>query len=226
MPITVHCPVCGHALRAPDDAVGKAAPCPVCKTRVIVPGAQPPPAPAEPPIQIQAKPPSVIPKAEYVDQPVMRIPPAPAPAPIPIPPPAVLPAGKKAFCPACGQGLTITPDLEGEEVTCPFCATTFQALGESRRGSKPGKKPRDADVEQSGSGNQSVVIINKGPSRRPGYSCPFCHTREMPFTSTRITTVGWLVFFLLLFFCFPLCFIGLLMTESRRRCPECRFTLD
>lgn len=38
---------------------------------------------------------------------------------------------------------------------------------------------------------------------------------------SKISTAGWLVFFGLLIFCFPICWVGFLMKDSGRKCLQC-----
>jgi hypothetical protein len=60
------------------------------------------------------------------------------------------------------------------------------------------------------------------PRRRTrGFSCPFCGSTGAPITKSRISSAGWVVFVVLLLFCFPLFWIGLLMKEQYRECYEC-----
>jgi len=62
-------------------------------------------------------------------------------------------------------------------------------------------------------------------SQQPGgydYRCPHCHTTQPPVIGKRISTTGWIVFFSLLIFCFPLCFIGLFIKDEYRMCSWCR----
>lgn len=42
---------------------------------------------------------------------------------------------------------------------------------------------------------------------------------------SKISQDGWVVFIVLLFFCLPLCWIGLLMRQETRVCPVCRAVL-
>jgi hypothetical protein len=56
-----------------------------------------------------------------------------------------------------------------------------------------------------------------------GYRCPHCHTDAPPMMHNTISAAGWVVFTLLLLFCFPLCFLGLLITEPRRTCSRCGY---
>jgi hypothetical protein len=44
--------------------------------------------------------------------------------------------------------------------------------------------------------------------------------------ATKISSEGWLAFILLLFFCAPLFWIGLLMKEEYRVCPVCRHNIS
>ncbi|MSR53796.1 MAG: hypothetical protein EXS09_10970 [Gemmataceae bacterium] len=62
--------------------------------------------------------------------------------------------------------------------------------------------------------------------RRPGRSeggfrCHHCGTSDFPINRSKISTAGWIVFGVMLLFCFPLFFIGLLMKENYRECGRC-----
>ena len=54
------------------------------------------------------------------------------------------------------------------------------------------------------------------------FSCPYCNSPYPPLTLQRITTGGWVVFVILLLFCLPLCWLGLLIKEDYRVCSSCR----
>jgi rubrerythrin len=59
-------------------------------------------------------------------------------------------------------------------------------------------------------------------NREDGYRCPFCRTREYPLIHSKISAAGWVFFWLTcLFLCWPICWIGLLITETYRVCPRC-----
>lgn len=64
---------------------------------------------------------------------------------------------------------------------------------------------------------------DRGPRRpaRGRYQCPYCGSQEVPVTKQRISTAGWAVFIALLFFCFPLFWIGLLIKEDYLECYDC-----
>lgn len=58
------------------------------------------------------------------------------------------------------------------------------------------------------------------------FRCPYCQTAAPPTVGRRIGTAGWVVFFALLIFCFPLCFVGLFIKEEYRQCSWCRAALS
>jgi hypothetical protein len=58
------------------------------------------------------------------------------------------------------------------------------------------------------------------PARRER-RCPECGSREAPFVRQKVSSAGWAVFAVLLLFCFPLCWVGLLITEGQRECYDC-----
>lgn len=53
------------------------------------------------------------------------------------------------------------------------------------------------------------------------YRCPRCGTNAPPIIQSKISDGGWIVFVLMLIFCFPLFFIGLLMREHTSVCSAC-----
>lgn len=62
------------------------------------------------------------------------------------------------------------------------------------------------------------------PSPVPGswaFRCPHCGSPEPAVRQRKVSTAGWVVFSLLLVFCFPLCFLGLLITEESLQCGMC-----
>jgi hypothetical protein len=56
----------------------------------------------------------------------------------------------------------------------------------------------------------------------PGvWVCKHCNTPGEPITRAKISVGGWILFAALLFFCFPLCWIGLTMKEFTKLCRHC-----
>lgn len=58
------------------------------------------------------------------------------------------------------------------------------------------------------------------------YKCPYCGTNQPPYTTTQISTGGWIVFAVMLLVCFPLFWIGLLMKDNHQTCSQCRIRLN
>jgi hypothetical protein len=75
----------------------------------------------------------------------------------------------------------------------------------------PAVQPQPAPVQRQGGG---------------GYRCPYCHSNAMPFRVEKITEAGWVMFAVMLVFCLPLFWIGLLMKESQQFCSACRARLS
>ena len=72
---------------------------------------------------------------------------------------------------------------------------------------------RDRDDEENDDDDRS--------GRRGRFRCPFCGSRDLPVTKSQISGAGWVVFVVMLLFCFPLFWIGLLIKEDYRVCHEC-----
>jgi hypothetical protein len=69
-----------------------------------------------------------------------------------------------------------------------------------------------------------------GPPAPPGYypqphmwTCPFCRYAGQPSIDKKITTAGWVIFFLCLFSCVGIlfCWLPLLITKRVTTCPHC-----
>ena len=58
-------------------------------------------------------------------------------------------------------------------------------------------------------------------SRRWGDECRHCGCRDEPVARSEISQGGWIVFVIMLLFCTPLFWIGLLMTETYHVCADC-----
>lgn len=67
------------------------------------------------------------------------------------------------------------------------------------------------------------LAYQQTPAMAHGYRCPNCGTQNLPVITRRISTPGWVVFGLLLFFTIIFFWIGLLIREDVRICPVCGF---
>jgi len=63
------------------------------------------------------------------------------------------------------------------------------------------------------------------PPRFREEECPRCGSTARPYSSTVISDGGWIVFAVMMLVCFPLFWIGLLMTETRTVCSRCGLRL-
>ena len=52
-------------------------------------------------------------------------------------------------------------------------------------------------------------------------TCPFCREDMQPISKQQITAPGYIICFVLLLFCLPLCWIGLLVQETILCCNKC-----
>lgn len=57
---------------------------------------------------------------------------------------------------------------------------------------------------------------------QPAFHCKTCNYWGNAMIVNKISTGGWVMFVVLLFLCFPLFWIGLLMREQKACCPNCR----
>lgn len=61
------------------------------------------------------------------------------------------------------------------------------------------------------------------PISTKGYfECPFCHSRAGYRNTSKVSGGGWVVTILLLLLCFPLFWLGLLITENHQYCKNCQ----
>lgn len=56
----------------------------------------------------------------------------------------------------------------------------------------------------------------------PPWTCRACGLQGQAMVQEKVSLAGWIVFALLLFVCFPLCFVGLFMKDKIAVCPRCR----
>lgn len=52
--------------------------------------------------------------------------------------------------------------------------------------------------------------------------CATCGFQGHMIPYAKVSTGGWVIFALLLLFCFPLCFLGLLIRDKGLQCPHCQ----
>jgi len=126
-------------------------------------------------------------------------------------------------CRNCGQ-----PNADIARI-CRYCGTALLPDNQSST-----QRPPDyAPPPQSDFGGIPLWATNPPPPPAPiaplaqpntprNFRCPHCQSTAPPVLAKRIGVAGWVVFFALLIFCFPLCFIGLFIKEEYRMCSWCR----
>lgn len=211
------CPGCTATFTVTDDRAGKAGQCPKCQSQFLIPsellpddetvGVQPPPLPVQPP-----------------------------PLPPEVTSQSVLPVEIQP-CPGCQTRLSVERANVGGDVVCPKCEVTFRAvkaeiapppavgrrdrgIGSLERLGSGAKEPDDEDRDRRKSRRDEDYDRDRRRSRR-GSGCRGCGSDARPVYRSEISTGGWITFAVLLSFCAPLCWIGLLMKDEYRACGEC-----
>jgi LITAF-like zinc ribbon domain len=110
---------------------------------------------------------------------------------------------------------------------CRYCGSSLLFDNQSA----PQRPPAYAPPPQSDYNGMPLWATNPPPApvvplgqpdAPAGFRCPHCQSTAPPVVAKRIGIAGWVVFFALLIFCFPLCFIGLFIKEEYRMCSWCR----
>lgn len=151
-------------------------------------------------------------------------------------------------CSTCAKPFTVGDHLAGKRSKCPGCGAMLQVP--SATDTKPAADPpyspparpplpppvapppviQDAiptphyPQHQQYQQPHPQQYSGHGPPQM-GFQCPFCHTQQPPYVQSQISTAGWVLFVVLLIFCFPLCIIGLFIKENYRVCSGCGIKL-
>lgn len=128
------------------------------------------------------------------------------------------------FCRNCGQ-----PNADIARI-CRYCGTALLPDVQSSTPRPPDYAPPPPQSDLGGlplwatdpPPPPAPVVPLRQPHAPAGFRCPHCQSTAPPVVAKRIGAAGWIVFFALLIFCFPLCFIGLFIKEEYRMCSWCR----
>ena len=147
-------------------------------------------------------------------------------------------------CPRCRTIMQTGADKVGYDVACPHCAHRFKivesesansssspAAGSIGSGDATTVPPRQSPIAGTSPGASSqfppmVAPKPVGQMPSPGsysagsYSCPYCHTTSPPIWKSEVSTIGWIVFAILLCSTCFLCFIGLFIRDRYRVCSQ------
>ncbi|HLL73300.1 MAG TPA: LITAF-like zinc ribbon domain-containing protein [Pyrinomonadaceae bacterium] len=129
------------------------------------------------------------------------------------------------YCHNCGQSNADIARI------CRYCGTPLPTISQSSQQRPPTEyAPPQTDfggIPSWATPPPSQQPAPVQPLRQPAgapanFRCPHCQSNAPPVIAKRIGVAGWVVFFALLIFCFPLCFIGLFIKEEYRMCSWCR----
>jgi hypothetical protein len=152
--------------------------------------------------------------------------------------------GSETQCPKCGTRLRIpggtpapagyqgepAPDLPLERIhgedrgylDVPLERAEERVRREARRSVRARDEERDDRRSRDRRYEDEDEDGDDRPRRRRGrYECRFCGSREESVTKQRISAGGWVTFAVLILFCWPLCWIGLLIKEDYQACYDC-----
>jgi hypothetical protein len=131
-------------------------------------------------------------------------------------------------CPLCATRMTAPDTFAGCQARCASCKGLLDVPGPPPGTQAPPVARVEPDEPRSErpSGRRRRESRSEEEDRRPErrrsrFRCPFCGTEELPRVDARISAAGWSVFVVLLVFCFPLFWIGLLIKEEVRSCYDC-----
>jgi DNA-directed RNA polymerase subunit RPC12/RpoP len=195
------CPRCKKSLESPASFAGQKLNCPDCGQRLQIPQpSSPPPTPAINKTILATEEPIPSPPARTSQQLVQAFVP---PAPVPTVELVEEAATRRESCLECGIDITQRARVQ----TCPDCGSLFCSAGCYRE-------------------HRHHAHSRRRKKRSRPVECDVCGSKEPPYARTQISQEGWICFALLLVLFFPLCWIGLLMTQTEWRCRDCGALLD
>ena len=88
------------------------------------------------------------------------------------------------------------------------------------------KNEKSARMASSRNYQSAYALPMKAARAAPiGFCCPYCRSTKLPKLRSKVSTVGWVIFTVLLLTTCILSPIGLLVRENYRFCPQCKITL-
>jgi DNA-directed RNA polymerase subunit RPC12/RpoP len=204
------CARCKKSLESPVSLAGQKVHCPDCNQRLQIPQpATPPPPPVNKTIlATEELTGSLASNVPSPDRQLGLAPPARRATP---PPPAQVEpveetpsrvaskrSARRESCLECGLDLTQQSRVQ----TCPDCGSVLCSARCFRE-------------------HHRHAHARKRKVRTEYVECTRCGSSAQPYETTAISEGGWVLFAVLLIFFFPLCWIGLLMTQTRVTCADC-----
>jgi DNA-directed RNA polymerase subunit RPC12/RpoP len=227
-PLVTTCPKCGKQLKAPDDLAGKQVRCPGCGSMFVanpdaVRGQGQEEGPAPLPLTCQD-----CGKGFGIH-------------------PDLVGSGLPITCPHCRQPYTGRPQ-QSTAAIAPAPGVRRRPPdeaglepGDGRRDDYEDDRPRkrredddyyddrprrrrdDDEYEDDRPRRRRGEDDDDDRRRRPSFRCPYCGSDAPPSRRSQVSTVGWVLFIILLLgLCTaPFCWIGLLIREDYRVCGDC-----
>jgi transcription elongation factor Elf1 len=150
-------------------------------------------------------------------------------------------------CPQCRYVLQTGRDKVGYDIACPNCAFQFKlveppvsgkfaetSVRSDSAGSNlaasgslaslpvhdPAKSP-PAPAPETWRSPVLPVHVPTGGIYQPMFTCPYCGTHAPPYTKSKVSTVGWIIFAVFLITTCFFCWVGLLIRDTHRFCSRC-----
>jgi hypothetical protein len=195
------CPRCQKSLESPVSFAGQKMHCPDCNQRLQVPQ---PSTPVAPPINktiLATEEPPPAPASRTAPRVNVEVVEVVEESP---PPRRGGGSARRESCLECGVNL----EQRARVQTCPDCGAVFCSAGCYRE-------------------HRYYSHAPKRKKRRPrNVECDRCGSTARPHYTSAISEGGWITFAILLVLFFPLCWIGLLISETRVTCSDCGARLD
>jgi lipopolysaccharide-induced tumor necrosis factor-alpha factor len=138
-------------------------------------------------------------------------------------------------CPSCGFEGEAPDEQAGDSVVCPDCRANIP-VPDPKAKVRTSERFRDEPPPETKSRRGDVAVRDdddfddrpsrrrsrrRKPSMRFGSTCKACGSDAPPVHRSQISPTGWVVFVIMLLFCWPLFFIGLMMKEEYSVCADC-----
>lgn len=152
-------------------------------------------------------------------------------------------------CPRCRTMMQTGVEKVGYDVACPNCAHRFK-LVESPGSSAsqiedktlpPQSSPFSANTNvpqasppapeipaasaKGGMSHAAASIVPAPTIQQHAFACPYCQSKAPPHWKSEVSTVGWIVFAVLLVSTCVGCVVGLFIRDKFRVCSQCKIRL-
>jgi DNA-directed RNA polymerase subunit RPC12/RpoP len=127
-------------------------------------------------------------------------------------------------CPSCGTEVELRKRVTLTRRRCSHCGTPITPQEIDRQAAEKRRREQRAREQEQEEWERAREQEEEEWERRN--TCPFCGFIGLPDVKSTTSTVGWVLFAFLLLSCFPLCFLGLFVTNDSLVCRECGSELE